>query len=123
MPIATGDDYQKPMDRNDTVMLPNISQAELTLLECLHERSGGSGERIWLNPRLVSRSLRISVKQLAETSESLAAHGLAGVRGFRPNEDDVPRLECAAIWITKAGKDYLRQWLTGPCQARMSTRL
>jgi hypothetical protein len=103
-------------------MLTNISPSELTLLEHLHQRSGGSKERIWLDPKPISRSLRISMKQLAENSASLAAHGLAGVRDFRPNADDVPSLQCAAIWMTKMGEEYLKRSQPETCQAKMSTR-
>jgi hypothetical protein len=95
-------------------MLANISQAELTLLQYLEGRSGSSGQRISLDPKLVSRSLRISLSELAENSASLAAHGFAGVRNFRPNANDVPSAQCSAIWITGKGKDYLRQSQPGP---------
>jgi hypothetical protein len=105
-----------------TYMLPNISQDELTLLEYLRKQSGGSDERIWLDPKFASRSLRVSMKQFAENSASLASHGFAGVRDFRPDANDVPSLECAAIWITKMGKDYLKRSPSGPCQATMSDR-
>ena len=85
-----------------------ISQAELTLLKYLREHSGGSGERIGLAPKPITRSLRISLKQFAEDSASLAAYGLVGVRNFRPDVNDVPSSKCSAIWLTRKGEDYLR---------------
>jgi hypothetical protein len=89
-------------------MSANISQAELTLLEYLHKHSGGSGERIGLAPKPITRELRISMKQFAEESAALAAQGLAGVRNFRPDANDVPSLKCSSIWLTRKGADYLK---------------
>ena len=89
-------------------MLANISQAELTLLEYLHEHSGGLCSRIWLDPKPISKSLGISANQLIDNSASLAAHGFAGVRDSRPNANDLPSVECSAIWITRKGKACLR---------------
>ena len=80
----------------------------MTLLEYLHKHSGSLGERIALDPKPISRSLRISMNQFAENSASLAAHGFAGMRDFRPNTKDVPSSKCSAIWLTKKGDDYLR---------------
>lgn len=122
MPGAVGN--EKPCFGAGTSidMLTNISPSELTLLVHLHERSGGSNERIWLDPKPISRSLRISMKQLAENSASLAAHGLAGVRDFSPDANDVPSSQCAAIWMTKMGKDYLRRSRPETNQPKTSSR-
>jgi hypothetical protein len=95
-------------------MVANISPAELALLEYLHKHSGGLGERIGLDPKPITRSLRISMTQFAEDSASLAAQGLAGIRDFRPDANDVPSSRCSAIWLTKKGEDYLKSRIPGP---------
>jgi hypothetical protein len=87
-----------------------ISQTELMLLEYLHVHSGGSGQRIALDPKPIARSLKISMNQFGEDSASLAAHGFAGVRDFRAAPNDVPSSRRSAIWLTKKGEDYLRGW-------------
>ena len=89
-------------------MLETISQGELNLLEYLGKHSCGLGERISLDPKPITRGLRISETQFAADSAALVAHGLAGVRGFRPNSNDVPSSKCSAIWLTGKGEDYLR---------------
>jgi hypothetical protein len=89
-------------------MVASLSQTELTLLQYLHEHSGGSGERIWLDPKPIARRLRISVTQFAADSASLAALGFAGVRDFRADANDVPSAKRSAIWLTGKGEDYLR---------------
>ena len=86
----------------------NMSQSELVLLEYLHEHSGGSGERISLDPKPITRSLRISVSRFVEDSASLVAHSFAGIRSVEPDAKDVPSSKCSAIWITKKGEDFLR---------------
>jgi hypothetical protein len=88
-------------------MSTNISPAELTLLRYLHERTGGSGGRIALDPKAIKRGLRISATQLAEDSASLAAHGFAGVRHTRFGLDHVPVDTCSGIWVTSKGEAYL----------------
>jgi hypothetical protein len=90
-------------------MSPTISQAELTLLQYLHQHAGISGGRIGLDPKAIRRDLRINMPRLAEDSASLAAHGFAGVRHTRPGADDVPSSTCSAIWVTSKGEDYLRR--------------
>lgn len=87
-----------------------ISQTELALLEYLHVHSGGSGERIALDPKPITRCLKISMCRFAEDSASLAAQGLAGVRDFRADANDVPSSRRSAIWLTKKGEEYLRGW-------------
>ena len=89
-------------------MSSNISPAELALLEYLHERSGPSGGRIGLDPKPITRDLRINMTKLAETSASLAALGLAGVRHNRANAESVASNICAAVWVTRKGQDYLK---------------
>jgi hypothetical protein len=89
-------------------MLMNISQAELTLLNYLNKHSGGADERIWLDPKPIAKSVGISANQLADNSASLAAHDFAGVRDSRPYADELPSVECSAIWITRKGKACLR---------------
>jgi hypothetical protein len=90
-------------------MSSNLSPAELALLEYLHERSGTSGGRIGLDPKPITRDLRISMTSLAETSASLAALGLAGVRNNRASAEGVASTICAAIWVTSKGQDYLKR--------------
>jgi len=97
-------------------MSANISLAELMLLEYLHKHSGSSGERIGLAPKPITRDLRISREQFAEESASLAAHGLAGMRNFRPDANDVPSLKCSSIWLTKKGEVYLKDHRPEPAQ-------
>ena len=99
-------------------MSANISQAELTLLQYLHEHSGVSGGRIGLDPKPITRELRISMTQLAEHSAALAAHGFAGVRHTRPGADEVPSSTCSAIWVTSKGQDYLRRSQSRPAAAK-----
>ncbi len=94
-------------------MSPTISQGERSLLQYLNQHSGGSGERISLDPKAVTRGLRISANQFAEDAAALAAHGLAGVRDFRPNANDIPSSKCSAIWLTRKGEDYLRHPQSG----------
>jgi hypothetical protein len=89
-------------------MSAQISQVELRLLQYLHAHSCGSGERIWLDPKPITRGLGISIGQLAEDSAALAGHGLAGVRAFRAATEDAVGVGVSAIWITKKGEDYLR---------------
>jgi hypothetical protein len=103
-------------------MSSNISRAELTMLEYLHQHSGGSGERIWLDPKPIRRDLRISMDQFVEDSASLVAHGFAGVRDFRPDANNVPSSTCSAIWLTRMGEEYLRRSRSGPRLARMSSQ-
>ena len=86
-----------------------VSPAQLTMLQYLHERSGESGDRIWLDPTHIRRGLRISPTRFAEDSASLAAHGFVGVRALRPDANDVPSATCSAIWVTGKGEDYLRR--------------
>jgi hypothetical protein len=100
----------------DDVMLASLSQTELTLLQYLREHSGASGERVWLDPKPIARRLRISVTQFAADSASLAALGLAGVRDFRADANDVPSAKRSAIWLTGKGEDYLR---LAQCQRRL----
>jgi hypothetical protein len=95
-------------------MSANLSPAELTLLQYLHDHAGVAGGRIGLDPKAIKRELRISVTRLAEDSASLAAHGFAGVRHTRPGADDVPSTTCSAIWVTSKGQDYLRRSQSGP---------
>jgi hypothetical protein len=95
-------------------MSPNITQAELALLEYLRTHSGGPGERIALDPRPITRSLRISMEQFAAESASLVARGFAGVRDFRTNANDVPSSKCSSIWLTGKGEDYLKRSRSGP---------
>lgn len=95
-------------------MSANVSPAELTLLQYLHEHSGGSGRRIGLDPMHIRRGLRISPTRFAEDSASLGAHGFVGVRCLRPDADDVPSATCSAIWVTSKGEDYLRRSHPGP---------
>jgi len=90
-------------------MVEKISNAQLTLLNYLDAHSGDFSQRVWLDPRFITRDLRISMIQFAEDSSSLAAQGLAGLRDFRADSNDVPSLKCSAIWLTKEGKEYLRQ--------------
>jgi hypothetical protein len=92
----------------NALMSETISRAELALLEYLHKHSGSLGERIALDPRPITRSLRISMSQFAENSASLAALGFAGVRDFRPSVNEVPSSKCSAVWLTKKGDDYLK---------------
>ena len=100
--------------RYNTDMLTSISQVELMLLEYLQKHSGDSGKGIWLDPKAVARGLRISMGQFAENAASLAAHGFAGVRNFRPDAKDVPSSKCSAIWLTKNGENYLKRPPSGP---------
>jgi hypothetical protein len=84
-----------------------MTLAEVRLLKYLREHSGRSDQSIWLDPGPVARGLGISVIQLREESALLAARGFIGVRDFRPNANDVPSKRCAAIWLTRKGKEYL----------------
>ena len=86
-----------------------LSPAQLALLRYLHEHSGGLGGRIGLDPQPVMRGLRIGTAQFADDSARLAAHGLIGVRDFRPDGKKVPSGTCSAIWITGKGEDYLKR--------------
>ena len=95
-------------------MLANITESELTLLRYLHVHSGGSGERISLDPRPIVRSLRMSMEEFARSAASLAALGLAGVRNFRPDSNDVPSPRCSAIWLTRSGEDFLKRMPAAP---------
>ena len=97
-----------------------ISVAELTLLEYLGKHSGRSGERIGLAPKPITRDLRISMEQFAEESASLAAHGFAGIRNFRPDANDIPSSKCSAIWLTKKGEDYLRSHRLAPASGALT---
>ena len=90
-------------------MSAKISHAELTLLQYLHEHSGHSDERIWLDPKPIIRGLGISMNQLAKDSASLAVHGLAGFRAFRKTDVDAAGSGPSAVWITRNGEDYLRR--------------
>lgn len=96
-----------------------VSPAQLEMLEYLHERSGGSGRRIGLDPKHIRRGLRISPTRFAEDSASLVAHGFAGVRALRPDANDVPSATCSAIWVTGKGEDYLRRSHPGSLPAGM----
>jgi hypothetical protein len=93
----------------DAVMSLDISETGLALLIHLQKNSSAMGERISLDPKHIIHRLRISVDQFAQASALLAGHGLAGVRNFRPNANDVPSSKCSAIWLTKKGDDYLKQ--------------
>jgi len=95
-------------------MLLNISAAQVAMLQCLHKLTGGSGERISLDPKLIIRNLGVSVSQFTEDAAALAAHGLAGVRNFRPNTNDVPSPICSAIWLTGKGETYLKELRSEP---------
>jgi hypothetical protein len=90
-------------------MSANISHDEMTMLEYLYKHSSGSGVRIWLDPKPLTRDLRISNDQFAQRSASLVTLGYAGVRDFRADANDVPSLKCSAIWVTRKGEDYLRR--------------
>jgi hypothetical protein len=90
-------------------MSTDISQAELTLLQYLHERSGVRGGRIGLDPKPIRRDLGLSESRLAEDSASLVAHGLAGVRHVRTGPEELPSSVCCAIWVTSKGEDYLKR--------------
>jgi hypothetical protein len=90
-------------------MLTNISATELMLLQYLQAHSGGAGERIGLDPKPIRRSLRISITQFITDASSLVAHGLAGVRDFRADANDIPSSVCSAIWLTGRGEEYLRR--------------
>jgi hypothetical protein len=103
------DGEEDEIDAYNVGMSSNISPAELALLEYLHARSGTSGGRIGLDPKPITRDLRISMTRLAETSASLAALGLAGVRHNRPSAEGVASTICAAIWVTSKGQDYLKR--------------
>jgi hypothetical protein len=98
-------------------MSTNISPAELTLLQYLHDRAGVSGGRIALDPKAIKRGLRISATQLAEAAASLAAHGFAGVRHTRFGLNHVPVDTCSGIWVTSKGEAYL----TRSCSAHAET--
>jgi hypothetical protein len=120
MRFCGGNDNQTQGEQDDIDMSASISQSELALLKYLHEHSGQSGERIWLDPKPIIQSLHITMTQLAENSASLGAHGFAGVRDFRPDANNVPSSKCSAIWITRKGEDYLRALQSGPFSARIS---
>ena len=77
-------------------------------------QGSGPGGRIGLDPQPVMRRLRIGTTQFAEDSAYLAAHGLVGVRDFRPDANGVPSATCSAIWITGKGEDYLKRSQPGP---------
>jgi len=99
-------------------MVLNIS--ELVMLNCLHRLTGGSGERISLDPKLIMRNLGVSVSRFTEDVAALAAHGFAGVRHFRPNAHDVPSSICSAIWLTGKGETYLKELRSEPRPAMVS---
>jgi hypothetical protein len=84
-----------------------VTAVEMRLLKYLREHSGRWDQSIWLDPGPVARGLGISANQLREESATLAARGLIGLRDFRPNANDVPSQRCAAIWLTRKGKEYL----------------
>ena len=86
-----------------------ISPAELRLLQHLHERSGVSGGRIGLDPKPITRELRINATQLAQDSAALVAHGFVGVRNTRSGDDCPPSTTCSAIWVTSKGQEYLKR--------------
>ena len=89
-------------------MFANISLAEMTLLRYLQAHSGGSGERIWLDPKPIMHDLHVSESQFAEDAAALQAHGFAGVRYFT-DANDVRSSKCSAIWVTKIGNEFLRR--------------
>ena len=91
-----------------------LKLADIRLLNYLREHSGRSDQSTWLDPGPVARGLGISPTQLREESAPLAAAGFIGIRDFRPNANDVPSERCAAIWLTRKGKDYLWRRRTRP---------
>jgi hypothetical protein len=96
-----------------------LNASERAMLEYLRKHSGGSGERISLDPKPIRRDLRLSAGQFDADATSLAAHGFAGVRGFRSESNpDVPTSGCSAIWVTRKGEDYLRRTRPEPTLAR-----
>jgi hypothetical protein len=103
-------------------MSVNLSQSELTLLAYLHDHAGTSGERVRLDPKPITRNLRIGAGQFAEDSACLAGHGLAGVRDFRgPDGNEAPSSRRSAIWLTGKGEDYLRRLAAAPGVRRRIT--
>ena len=116
------DGEEHEIDAYNAGMSSNISPAELALLEYLHERSGMSGGRIGLDPKPITRVLRISMTRLAETSASLAALGLAGVRHNRASAEGVASTVCAAIWVTSKGQDYLKRAMSAADAAAAKAR-
>jgi hypothetical protein len=89
-------------------MYSNLNPRELNLLKYLRDHSGRPGQRVALDPKPITRGLRISMIELAEASAALAARGLAGVRNQRPDANDVPSGKCTAIWLTGKGEDFLK---------------
>jgi hypothetical protein len=85
----------------------HVSRTELALLEYLRAHSCASGERIPLDPKAIKRVLRIDATQFADDAAGLAGRGLAGIRGFRSNENGDRLPGCSAIWLTIKGEDYL----------------
>lgn len=90
-------------------MRNGMNETELRLLAHLHERSAGSGQRVSLDPKAIAGKLRLKLDEVAACAAALAAHGLAGLRGFRPVADESPPTGISAVWLTGKGEDYLRQ--------------
>ena len=90
-------------------MPENISYPQLCLLKYLREHTGGSGARISMEPKAVTRGLRISTSQFTIDSDGLVAHGLVGVRYFWSDAKNAPSSSCSAIWLTGKGEEHLRR--------------
>ena len=103
-------------------MSANISHDELTLLEYLYKHSSRSGQRVWLDPKPITRDLKLSNDQFTERSASLAALGFAGLRDYRADANDIPSLRCSAIWVTKKGQDYLKLSKAGAGATKVASR-
>src|SRR5688572_24522645 len=93
-------------------MSSNLSPAKLTLLEYLHERSAGSRGRVGRDLKPTTGIPTTTMSRLAESSASLAALGLAGVRHNRPSAEGVASTICSAIWVTSKGQDYLKRTMS-----------
>jgi hypothetical protein len=107
-------------------MSDTLSPTQLKLLQYLQDRSGVSGGRIGLDPKAVMRGLGIKMTGLNADAAALASLGLAGVRHANTGRDDdgrvLPSATCAALWLTKQGEDYLRQWHAERPKARAAAR-
>jgi hypothetical protein len=97
-------------------MTATIEEGGLKLLACLSEHAGQVGQRFWLDPKPVVRSLGISQEEFALASGYLVEHGFAGKRMFSVGADTAPvaSVRCCAIWLTGSGENHLRELQASP---------